>query len=426
MLGFDPTATSPDSAVMGTPDNTQEMPSIGGHVAHVLSDAGVEIAGSTMPPGLRTENAGTGISVGVGNAVIGGSTFGVQSQQTATPVLIGGQPIVASQGGIVIGGSSYHAGASITIAGTPIAIGAENLVMGGSTYALPSNPIQKPIIIDGSVITRADNGDVVFQGSTIALAVQVTIAGHTMSAGISSVVIDGTSYLLPTTVVAATAQKSNPEMLTLAGGVVISAGGSAAIISGTTYCIPSDDQYLIVNGRTTALPTVSQPIPQIITLANGVTLDAGGIPVTMSGSTYSIPLDGGELVVNGKTMAFPLSSQSVFTIADQTFTAAPNGFTIDGQSVALDGPAITVSGTMISLGPPGLQIGSSTIPLTPAQKTQDSDIGGLIMSGFGSGGAANSSNPLSFTGVGSRLKNEAITTALGLLGINIGASAYVM
>ena len=429
MPGSNPTANDPGLIVMGTPSHTEALPTIGGNVAHVLPSVGVEVAGSTITPGVQTEVAGTDISVGVGNVVIGGSTFNALSLQSPTPVLAGGQPIVASKGGVLIGGSSYSLGAQATISGTPVSVGAGNLLVGGSTYDLPSYPTQKPIVVDGNTITRADNGDVVFYGSTIAPNIEATVAGHTLFAGTSSVVVDGVSYLLPTLVAAATAQDAKASVITLAGGIVISAGGSAVVVSGTTYSIPSDDKYLIVNGRTTALPTVSQSNLGIITLANGATISAGGSAITVSGTTYSVPLDGGELVVNGNVITIPSSTiQSVFAIAGQTFTAAPTGFTIDGQSVTLDGAAITVSGTVLSLGPSGLQMGSSTIPLTPAQQTQDSGLGGIIMSGFGNGGsgATNSSNPLGFTSVGSRLKDEALTTALALFGISVGVVAYVL
>ena len=375
--GKDPTGAEPNIIIMSIPDHTQDLPSIGGTVAHVLPTAGVELAGLVIPPGLQAEISGTGISVGIGNVVIGGSTYAAESQQTPAPVLVGGQQIVASKGSVVIGGSTYLAGAQATISGTPVSVGTGSLVVGGSTYALPSYPTQGPLIIDGNAITRAGNGDVVFHGSTIAPQVQAIIAGHTVSAGVSSVIVDGTSYSLPTPVLAGITQGPAPKAITLVDGAVISAGGSAATISGTTYSIPSD---------------------------------------------------GGELVLNGKTMALSSSIQSAFTVGGQRFTAAPNGFVIDGQSVTLDGPAIIVSGTLVSLGPSGLQIGSSTIPLTPAQQTQDSGLGGLIMSGFGNGGngASNFSTPLGFTGAGLRSRDETLTTGLVLLGISIGVAAYAM
>lgn len=405
-----------------------------------------------------------------------GSAYSKDPQQTRSPVIVGGQASVVSKDDIVICGTTYQAGAQATITGTPISVGADNLVIGKSTLALPSYPTESPIIIDGNAITRASNGEVVFHGTTIAPNAQATIGGHTLSAGVSSIILDGTGHLLPLPGVAFTILEPARGIITLANGVALSAGGAETVVSGITYSVPSDQNNLIVNGRTTALPaahelkadiitlanvmgtpagdaeaivsgtTYSIPSDEqnltvngrttalspmhtskadIITLANGVAISAGGSAAMMSGTTYSVPMGGGELVANGKTMTLPSSIQSVFTEAGHKFIAAPDGFTVDGQNVTLNGAAITISGSVVSLGPSGVDIGSSTMPLTPAQRTVKSDLGSLIMSGYGHGGGSpdNSSVSLDFTGAGSRLADELLTTGLALFGISIGILA---
>ena len=77
--------------------------------------------------------------------------------------------------------------------------------------------------------------------------------------------------------------------------------------------------------------------------------------------------------------------------------------------MSLDGTAVTLDGTVVSLGLSGVQLRSKTIPLANAQATEES-LGGLIMSGFGSGaepgataGGGNESSFLAFTGDSSRV-----------------------
>ena len=54
----------------------------------------------------------------------------------------------------------------------------------------------------------------------------------------------------------------------------------------------------------------------------------------------------------------------MFTVGGDTFTAAATGAVIGGTlTLSPNGPGITLSGTPVSLGPNGLMIGSTTVPL---------------------------------------------------------------
>ena len=348
--------SSPNSVVFASPtplivdDKTVQKAASGGAV----------IGTSTYTAGYTGKLSDMPISVGVDRIVLGTITHALA---TSTPVLIGGQSVVkAANGGVVIGTSTYPPGSQAQVYDKAISVGVDSVVVGGTSYAIPTPGTPDTILIDKSPISRGPDGGAIIEGETIGVGTQTSINGHTISVGASAVVLDSTSYALPSSV-GAILQSSHTQPnspVTLVNGAVLTAGGNAATISGTTYAIPSDDSGLVVNGQTVPFPTET-------------------------------------------------TIQSVYTVGGQTFTAVPTGFAISGQSVALGGTAATLNGTVVSLGPSGVQIGSKTMPLTTVQ-TGGGGLGGLIMSGFGSGGEPaatashkNGSSVLTFTGDGSRV-----------------------
>ncbi|KAF6234240.1 hypothetical protein HO173_007660 [Letharia columbiana] len=427
--------SDPNTIVMAAPDPII----VGGNTVHGLPAGGVLIAGSTYSPGAHTMISGIAVSVAADNVVVDGVTYTLPSQNSPTPVLLGGQTITkAWNGGVIIGSSTYLPGTQAKVFGTALSVGADNVVVDGSTYTLPTSPTGKPILIDGKSITRASNGGAVIDDTTIAPGSQAIVLGHTISAGSSSVVIDGSTYALPTNTVP---ENAVAQLLTLANGVVISAGGSAAAVSGITYSIPLDNGELIVNGKTMAFPT---EVESVFTIAgqtftanptgfvvDGYSVSRDGSAITLLGTIVSLGPSGLQIGSSTIPLTFPQETaglQSVFTIAGQTFTANPTGFAVDGHSVSMDGSAVTLSGTVVSLGSEGLQIGSTTWPLTPAQETADVGLGGLIMSGFGNGAGAatNVSSPMPFTGGSPRLRAGAWSTILVVFGMSAGMVAYAL
>lgn len=347
LLATDPPLT-PDPVILASPTPLI----VSGNTIQKATNGGAVIGTTTFTAGYEGKLFDVPISVGVDNIVIGTTTHALP---TSAPVLIGGQSIVkATNGGVVIGTSTYSPGSQAQVSGKKVSVGVDSVVVGGTSYAIPTPSTADTILVGKSPISRGPDGVVIVGSTTVGLGSQGSINGHVVSVGASTIVLDGTSYALPSSAGAILHSQQNSPV-TLMNGTVLTPGGNVATVSGTTYAIPSDDSGLVVNGQTVPFPTVT-------------------------------------------------SLQSVFTVADQTFTAAPTGFVIGGQSVALDGTAATVDGTVVSLGPSGLQVGSKTIPLTSAQNTQ-SGLGGLIMSGFGSGvqpgqtaGSKNGSSVLTFTG----------------------------
>ena len=368
---------------------------VAGLSMQTASNGGVILAGQTLAPGVRTIIGGHAISVGSGNVVVDGKT---QILPTTVPApapqpLIGGSTMQrASNGAIIIGSSTLPLDSQATIAGHVISVGTANVVIDGTTNALPnSGPTASPVLLNGQTIQRASNGGLVIGSSTLAPGTQTTIAGHAISAGTNNVVLDSSTYALPS-----------------------------------------------VAGATLVSPPEASPQRDAITLPNGSILSAGGSPVTISGHIISVPSNDQGAIIDGSTMLFASSTaQSVFTVGGQTFTAAPSSFVIGSATVSLDGAPVTIAGTVVSLGPSGLQIGSTTVPLANATPT---GLGGYIMSafeaptsvagngtGFVGGGGASATGAVAFTGVGVRLKGDVwLMGVTVVMGMGIGMVAVLM
>ena len=358
---------------------------------------GLLVGSSTIAPGSQTVISGHTVSAGLLSVLVDGDIYalptnvGAVLQQpaipSAGPVLIANQSIVRDQnGGLIIGGSTVAPGSQTLISGHIISAGLSSVFLDGSAFSLPTRigailsqstvPTASPVLIDGQPVVRAPNGGLIFGSLTVAPGSQITASGHILSAGVSSVRIDGSAYPLPTSVGAILQQSANLHAITLANGATISAGGAAA---------------------------------------------------TLAGTTNSIASDGSDLIANDKTIPFPTTPQSVFTVAGETFTAGAGDFVIAGTTVALDGSAVTVSGTVVSLGPLGLQIGSSTIPVDFVQAPAEAGLGSFILAGLD--GAPRTTDGIGnvsvapFTGGSSRLATNVWTTVLCIMGVRIGMAS---
>lgn len=343
---------------------------------------------SPPDPGIPSVSAGDGKDYAPPDAT------GVIIQPTASPVdpvLIASQSIIRGpNGGVYIGSAAIRPGSPLAFAGHVIVASSTNILIDGSSYDLPTGagpflkptaPSKDPILVANQPIVRASSGILIIGSSaTVAPGAQTVIEGYTISAGISSMIIDGSTYTLPTTVGAVLQRPSTLQSITIANGAIISADGD---------------------------------------------------PATVSGIIYSVPGAGGYLVADGKTLPLPTTPQYIFTIAGETFTAAPTGFVMHSQAIAIGGSPVTIGGTLISLGPSGLQIGSSTIPLEGTEGTTSAGLAGVIMSGFSNGpivtsGTSNGSSLVPFTGASKRLVSDIWMAVFSVLGVGIGIAAFAL
>ncbi|KAM0794385.1 hypothetical protein BDR22DRAFT_977776 [Usnea florida] len=414
------------------PDPVQRIPSAVGYQVQGVEDGGVisGFGGSILQPPVSA----------------GG------------PVLFADKPVARGPGGgVIIGSLTIPPGSRTIILGHTISAGSSSVLIDSSIYALPTSvgailqqpkiSLGAPVLIDGQSIVRAPNGGLIIGSSSVASGSQSTISGHVFSAGLSSVLIDGSAYALPATVGAFLQQTTSPleSALLIAGQPVIRASNGGLIIGSSTvtsgsqatvsgHVVSAGSSSVVIDGSTYALPTsvgaiIQKPADlQAITLANGAIISADGPAAALSGTTYSTTSDIRAPLASGKTMPYPTTPQSIFTIAGATFTAAPTGFVAAGKTVALDGSAVTIDGTIISLGPSGMQIGSSTIPLGAAEETASANLGNLILSGFGNG--ARTTNGTSdgivvpSTGGSSTLANNIWKAVVFIAGVCIGLGTF--
>ncbi|KAL8717922.1 MAG: hypothetical protein Q9225_004886 [Loekoesia sp. 1 TL-2023] len=376
-------------------------------------DGGLVVGTKTILPGHKDTVNNHEVSVGSSNVVVDGKSFAfpaVTPPPSTQRVDVGGVQITRdSNNDIVIGGSTYKPGVQVTASGHSVSVGSGVIAVDGTTYGLPGTPVDLPLVVDGQAVRKDSNGQIIIGTSTLAPGSQVTVAGHDISVGSSTVVIDQNTYTLPKT--AGTVQVPSLQgTATMAplmiDGQFVSKDASGHLIVGTStiplgsqltmadHIISAASDKVIMDHSTYILPTtagaVETPAPTPITLPNGMVLTAGASAITVSGEVISVFSNDKGFVIDGSTVTVPsvTSSQSVFTVAGETFTATPSGFSIDGTTISLGGPAVTISGTVVSLGTAGLQIGSQTIPL-PTSTASQPDLGDVIMSAFSQGGGIN-------------------------------------
>ncbi len=295
----------------------------------------------------------------------------------------------------------------------------------------PADYAQPLPLIGGDQIQAASGGGIIIASTTIQPGVQTTIDGTPIS-------VDKDQIIVASSTIPLTPPSADP-IITLVNSDIISAGGKAAMVSGTTVALAPNGNALVVNGKTSPLPPPPMPILTVAgqTLTPAPTGFAigdqsvlpGGSAVTYAGSVFSLASGGNALIVNGRTTPLPSAPISVFKVGSQTFTAAPTGFAVGTQSIFPGGSAVLVDGTLVSLGSSDLVVGTSTMLLGPAAQTQAGALGSLIMGGFGggaspTGGSSNGSTVLPFVGGSGKLRvGVGITVFALIVSLGVGMVA---
>lgn len=184
------------------------------------------------------------------------------------------------------------------------------------------------------------------------------------------------------------------------GGVVVGsntirAGGAAATVGGTVISVLPNSGGLVVAGSTVALPVAPQPPlptlggqriqtgPNSAIIIGGTTVTPGSAPITIGGTTFSVPVNGGGVVVNGNTMTItPAAAATPPTVGGQQVQAGSNGAIVIGTDVIFaGGPAATISGTVISALPGGssVVVNGNTMPLAVAPAPTPPVVAGQIV-----------------------------------------------
>ena len=347
------------------------------------ADGGVIIEANFIPSGTQTTVNGHVISAGPSQVDIDGSIYTiptdvgdvVQIQEHYSPdipVEIDGQPVLkAGDGGVVIQGTTVAPGIQTTIHGHTVSVGPSNVGIDGSIYVLltnvggavetPSTQDQGvPLDIDGQSIVKASNGGAIIAGSvSLAPGQQATISGHVFSAGATNVVVDGSSYAMPTS-----ASGSLPSLKEQQGATSVMFDGQPLL--------KAADGGVIMDGDT-IIPPGTQ------TTVHGHVISAGASDVVIDGSSIQIlPTNVGGTLQAVPPGMFP--TPAPLLIGGQPLVKAQSGRLIVGGSITLTpGAQATVQGHIISEGASDVVIdGSSTYELP-------SSVGGTVIGVSGAG-----------------------------------------
>ena len=288
------------------------------------------------------------------------------------PASKSGDPILDNQPGH---GSNPPSWTSITVApsaGSNPSAGSSVIVLGSINVALPSPPASHLATVAGQIISAAPSGVAIGGSMLTPGGPAMTISGTPISLG-SSVLAIGSSFVaLPSSSIVTMAGMTftaDPTGFAMAG-TTLTPGGAPATLAGTVISLGSSS--LFIGTQAIQLPQTPSSSgfigagDQMVTADangvtfNGMTLYQGGPAVTISGTLASLGPSG--LVIGSSTIPVPLSA-SVFVAGGQTFTANPTGFPIAGTSILKGGPAITISGIPVSLSPSGLVIGANVYQL---------------------------------------------------------------
>ena len=286
----------------------------------------------------------------------------------------------APGGGLKLGTVTIPPGATTIHSGHTFSVGSKFVLVDGTSFDLqPTNPSVTPGPAHTGSPSQHDGygGGVVIGTTRLPSGVQTTYSGHTVSAGSNIVVVDGISIQSSASglIIGSTTLPSGAQ--TTYSGHTVSAGPGLFVLDGISYALSPSSAAL-----------------------HGIS--GGGIIVG------SLTLPGGAQTTNSKhTLSV---GSSVFAVDGTRYTEASGGGLIIGTVTLSPGAQVTESSRVISVGSGSAVIdGTSytwvTSASSPTSASQNGDLGGLIMSAFGTGTAATSTaSPLAFTGDAARLR----------------------
>ncbi|TLD30134.1 hypothetical protein E2P81_ATG06787 [Venturia nashicola] len=312
---------------------------------------------------------------------IGGKPYTIAPVGPSSAGGTAGQPGNAPAGdnrlhapGVAVGGQIIQPGQSATINGQVVSVpnGGGNLIVGGTTIAvnnLPPAPTPPTLTFGGNTITGdPSSGFVVAPGITaLPGGPAVTVGDTTISIapGGSIALINGQPQILaskPSTVPVLTigdqaiagSISGTSTAFVLAPGQTLTPGGSLTI-SGTTYSLPADGgSVVVINGMTSQLGSSPTMVPVLSLGTQTITAsvsDSGTSFVFAPGLTLT---PGGSLVVLGTTFSLPASEPGIVVVNGQTSTLGQAALATEAPALTIDGhvyPATVIDGkTVYDLG----------------------------------------------------------------------------
>lgn len=237
-------------------------------------------------------------------------------------------------------------------------------------------------------IEAGPNGGLVLGGHTLTAGARTTLSGVAVSVGASHVIVDGITYARPTSTAAGVSvaglrvEAINNNRFLIEDSITLSAGGIAATVSGTVLSILPNSNGIIINGSTVFLPAsnMAQSIftavgekmtakPHEVVFGTN-TLFEGGPALTISGTKISLGTSGLQIGSSTKILPMVTAPPYIFKIGDKTVAANPSEAIIGSITISSGSPALTIAGTVVSFGALGLQMISPTGSSPTATATQ--------------------------------------------------------
>lgn len=412
--------------------------------AYVVADQTLSRGGSAIEiSGTTYSLAPSGERVVVNGEARPVSAIQMTSVQPATVVIGDVTAVPASSRAyyVVAGQTISPEGSAIEVSGVTYSLpssGANVGINGATSYP---NVASTPATVLLGSITAA-----LFAGGGYILATQV------LSPGGTAIEVSGTTYSLAATgntvfidgapTAVQTAPLTGPTSLAnavntptpvvfgsvtatpfIAGGYilatqVLSPGGTAVGVSGTTYSLATSGNTVFVDGKPTEYQSAAAaPLTVGSQISNAVaasvtplvigtqTLVPGGSPITISGTTYSLPpSETNSIVVNGRTTSLTQTSGVAILSAHSqqlSFTPLNSGIVVASQTL-YPGGTITVNGETLSLAN-----GGSVVIIKSGESTTTEGLGDYIWHGIAASTAASTTESVS----GSSSASDSITTS---------------
>lgn len=345
---------------------------------------------------------GQTIAIQPSRIVVQGETIPIKSAFTpppATSATIGDVPVALRPQGVAIGSQTFEHGSSPTSViynGQAYSWDASHLVGPGATVAFPSTDPSVPRVTAGGQVFSVYPSQLKALGTNInlpniATASPFVYEGQTFSVNPSQIVAPGTSITLPpakrvtpfiyidhTLSVDASQFMARSTTIPLSSGSgVVTYNGQVLTIKPSEIIGPSTTIALSSHNDNAASPTA--------VTTGGLTFSIGPAAAVVGSSTYSfvpgkapvtVMTHGEALLVGSNGVQFknihvpiPTMTQSYSTITqgDLAFSIAPSEVVIDDHTnyIHSDMTPITtiVDGHTMSIGPKGVGLASTTIPL---------------------------------------------------------------
>ena len=391
-------------------DGTQYVPSItmaGNLPISIVSNTviiGSHVFKAGSPPTRVVANGQT-IAIQPSQIVAQGKTFPIQAAITPPPAssaMIGSVPVVLRPPMIAIGSKTFEHGPSPTSViynGQTYSWDAKHLVGPGATMAFPSVDSVPHVTVGGQVFSvfpsqlKASGTNIPLP--TIAKVSPFVYKGRTFSINPSQIIAPDTSITLPP------ARKATPfiyidhslsvdasNFMARSTTIPLSSGSGTVTYNGQVLTIKPSE--IIGPSTTVALSALddSAASPTAVT-TGGLTFSIGPSAAVVGSSTYSfIPgkapatvETNGEAVLVGsngvqfKNVHVPIPtitpSLAAITLNGLAFSIGPSKVVVDGHTDIIHSDMIPITtvidGHTMSIGPKGVGLASTTIPL-PAPK----------------------------------------------------------